>query len=52
MIAVAATSAGRNLVVSLLLVLVLLLLLLLQNRIKDQKSISKERRIKNHMGQF
>ena len=37
MIALAATSAGRNLVVMSLL----LLLLLLQNRIKDQKSISK-----------
>ena len=36
MIALAATSAGRNLVV-----MSLLLLLLLQNRIKDQKSISK-----------
>jgi len=36
MIALAATSAGRNLVVT-----SLLLLLLLQNRIKDQKSISK-----------
>ena len=35
MIALAATSAGRNLVV------MSLLLLLLQNRIKDQKSISK-----------